>query len=281
MKNQIKTLATLGVLGASCAWLLRSRAAKWQRESDAMIERLNAAATNISPNETLSFSDFDDLPAPVAAYFRFALQDGQKQIRTATIRHEGQFSLNKKWVPFASTQHFSAHPAGFVWDAKLKMNRFLNVRVRDSFWNGRGAMKVKLLALFSVMDAHDDAALDAGSLMRYLAEAAWLPTALLPSENLKWATIDDRRALATLSDGATTVALEFTFNERGEISEFFAPARVYSTKGELKSFPWRGRLWNYQERNGVMIPLEGEVSWQMPQGNEPYNRGKIVDVEYD
>ena len=282
MKTPTKNLAALGLFGASCAWFLRSRAAKWKRETDAMSEKLNAAATNASPNsETVSFRDFDDLPAPVAAYFRYALKDGQTRIRTATIRHEGEFSLNSKWVPFASIQHFSSNPAGFVWDANMKMNRFINVRVRDSYLNGRGAMKVKLLALFSIMDAHDDAALDAGSLMRYLAESAWLPTALLPSENLKWTPIDDHKALATLSDGNTTVSLEFSFNERGEISSFFAPARTHSLKGETKSLPWSGRLWNYQERNGVMIPIEGEVSWQMPQGNEPYYEGKIVDAQYD
>lgn len=279
MKNQIKMLAAVGVLGAGGAWILRSRAAKWKRETDAMIEAVKHAAT--ANNDLVSFRDFDALPAPVAAYFRFALQDGQARIRLATIRHEGQFSLNNKWVPFASVQHFSSRPAAFVWAAKLKMNGLLNVRVRDSYVNGRGGMKVKMQALFSIMDAHDDAHLDKGSLMRYLAELAWLPTALLPSENIHWTPIDDNKALATLTDGETTVSLEFTFNERGEITEFYAPARVYSTKGETKEFPWRGRLWNYQDRNGVMIPLEGEVSWQMPQGNEPYYKGKIVDVEYD
>jgi len=279
MKNRTKNLAALGCFGAGGAWLLRSRAVKWRRETEAMVETLERTAA--TDDEPVSFRDFDALPAPVAAYFRFALKDGQKRIRTATIRGEGEFCLNNKWVPFASIQHFSALPAAFVWDAKLKMNRFLNVRVRDSFLGGRGALKAKLLALFSIMDAHGDANLDAGGLMRYLAEAAWLPTALLPSENLKWTPIDDQKALATLSEGDTTVSLEFTFNECGEISSFFAPARIYSTKGESKSFPWRGRLWNYQPRNGMMIPLEGEVSWQMPQGNEPYYKGKIVDVRYD
>ena len=268
MKNQIKILAAVGVLGASCTCLLRSRAAKWKRDTEAMVEELQHAA--VVPDETVSFGDFETLPAPVAAYFRFALRDGQKRIRLATIRHEGQFSLNNKWVPFTSIQHFSSYPAAFVWDAKMKMNGLLNVRVRDSFLGGRGAMKVQLLALFSIMDAHDNTALDAGSLMRYLAELAWLPTALLPSENLTWTPIDERRALATLSDGNTTVSLEFSFNERGEISSFFAPARIHSLKGETKELPWNGQMWNYQARNGMMIPLEGEVSWQMSQGNEPY-----------
>jgi len=282
MKNRLKNLTALGLMGACTAWLLRSRATKWKRETDAMVEKLKAAATNATANsKTVSFHDFDVLPAPVAAYFRFALKEGQARIRTARIRHEGEFCLNDKWIPFASTQHFSSHPAAFVWDAKMEMNPFLNVRVRDSYLNGRGAMSAKVLSLISVMDARDDTNLDAGSLLRYLAEAAWLPTALLPSENLQWTPIDDAKALATLSDGNTTVSLEFTFNERGEISSFFAPARVYSIKGETKEFPWAGRLWNYQERNGMMIPLEGEVSWQMPQGNTPYYKGRIVGVQYD
>jgi hypothetical protein len=149
------------------------------------------------------------------------------------------------------------------------------------FLHGRGAMSAKVLSLIPVIDAHDNGGLDAGSLMRYLAEAVWLPTALLPSENLMWTPIDDRKALATLTDGETTVSLEFTFNERDEISSFFAPARIYSTKDETRELPWAGRLWNYQERNGMMIPREGEVSWQMPEGNELYYKGRIIEARYD
>ena len=279
MKKRTKTLVALGLTVAGCGLVLRSRAAKWRRETDAMIEKLKA---NTAANgETVSFRDFDSLPAPVAAYFRFALTEGQPLIRTAEIRHTGEFRLNNQWTPFASIQHFLADPSGFVWNATMKMNSFINVCVRDSYLNGRGAMAVKVLSLLTIIDAHDDANLDAGSLMRYLAELVWLPTALLPSEHLKWTAIDDRRALATLSDCDTKVSLEFSFNEHGEITGFFAPARVYEAKGEYKAFPWAGRLWNYQERNGMMIPLEGEVEWQMPQGNAPYYKGKIVEVRYD
>lgn len=130
MKNRTLSLATACLVGAGCGALLRSLAVKWRRETEAMVEDLEQAA--VATSETVSFRDFEALPAPVAAYFRFALMDGQKRIRTATIRHEGQFFLNNKWVPFASVQHFSAHPAGFVWDAKMKMNPLLSVQVRDS-----------------------------------------------------------------------------------------------------------------------------------------------------
>lgn len=280
MKDRTKiSLAALGLTGAGFGLLLRSGAVKWRRETEIIVEKLKQPAA--ANNEAVSFQDFDILPAPVAAYFRFALKEGQPLIRTAKIRHEGVFSLNDKWIPFTSTQDFSARPAGFVWDAKMKMNSLIDVRVRDSYIAGHGSMSAKVLSLVSVMDAHDDTKLDEGSLMRYLGEAAWLPTALLPSANLKWTAIDAQKALATLSDCGTTVSLEFSFKPSGEISSFFAPARIYEVKGEYKAFPWAGRVWNYQERNGMMIPLEGEVEWQMPQGNAPYYRGKIIEVQYD
>lgn len=276
--KRIKYLAALGFISVGCAWLLRSRALAWKHKTAALVGGLNAAATS---EGTVSFEKFDSLPAPVAAYFRFALKEGQAVIRTATVRHTGEFSLNGKWVPFESVQTFSARPRGFVWDANMKMNAVVNVRVRDSYMSGRGSMSAKVLSLVTMVDAHDDPSLDAGSLMRYLAELAWLPTALLPSDDLTWTAIDDRRALATLSDGRTTVSLEFSFLPSGEIASFYTPARTYENGGEYKTLPWSGRLWNYEQKNGMMIPLLGEVAWEMDTGIAPYYKGKIVDAQYD
>jgi hypothetical protein len=108
MENRTQFLTALGLISAICTWFVRSRAAKWQSETGAMVEDIRRAAAE--QRETVSFRDFDALPAPVAAYFRFALKNGQTRIRTATIRHTGQFCLNNKWIPFASIQHFSARP---------------------------------------------------------------------------------------------------------------------------------------------------------------------------
>jgi len=84
-----------------------------------------------------------------------------------------------------------------------------------------------------------------------------------------------------LTDGKITVSLEFRFNDAGEIAEVFTPARFYETNGEYKTFPWLCHLWNYEERGGMMIPIEGEVEWQMPEGAAPYWKGRIAAAKYD
>jgi hypothetical protein len=281
MKDWSKfSLVGFGLVGAGIGLAVWSGAFLWNRETIRLAQKLKQSAS-AGKTRIVSLKNFDNLPAPVARYFRFALKEGQPVIRTARISHSGKFNLNDKWIPFESNQHFSAYPPAFVWDAKMQMNFLMSVRVRDGYSDGKGMMLAKISGLFTVADADsNDEHLSSGALMRFLAESAWLPTALLPNENLQWSPINDYRALATLTDAGVTVSLEFEFNQKGEITGIFSPERFREYKGEYKPFPWFGRFWDYQERNGMRIPLQGEVEWQMPNGHSPYWRGRIIEAEY-
>jgi len=37
------------------------------------------------------------------------------------------------------------------------------------------------------------------------------------------------------------------------------PARFREVNGKYEPFAWVSRFWDYKERNGMMIPTEGEV----------------------
>ena len=50
------------------------------------------------------------------------------------------------------------------------------------------------IGLFTVAAMHNTAELNQGELMRFFAEAAWYPTALLPSQGVVWEAIDDNSA---------------------------------------------------------------------------------------
>jgi hypothetical protein len=45
--------------------------------------------------------------------------------------------------------------------------------------------------------------------------------------------------------------------------------------------PWQGRFWNYGERSGMRVPLDGEVAWVLPEGAKPYWRGHITESTYE
>jgi hypothetical protein len=237
--------------------------------------------TQSNIQKTVSFKDLAVLPVPVERYFRFALIDGQRLIRVAEIRHKGEFNMGDKWIPFESTEHFSTNPPSFIWDADMTMASLMSVRVRDAYFQKKGSMLGKIFGLYAMVDAKDDEKLNAGALQRYLAEAGWQPTALLPSENLVWTPIDENRALATLTDGKMTVSLEFSFNEKGEITKVFTSARFKEMNGEYKPFPWECRLSDYREIDRMMIPMDGEVGWIMPEGYQPYWKGRVTEAKFE
>jgi hypothetical protein len=61
----------------------------------------------------------------------------------------------------------------------------------------------------------------------------------------------------------------------------YAAARPRLVNGAVTRTPWRVRVWAYEVRNGVRIPMEGEVTWLLPEGSNPYWRGRIITVGYE
>jgi hypothetical protein len=120
-----------------------------------------------------------------------------------------------------------------------------------------------------------------GSLLRFLAEGPWLPTALLPTAGVVWTAIDDRSALATLEDGGVRVSLTFTFGEGGQIARARATSRGREVDGVQVPTPWEGLFADYEERGGMRVPLEGEVAWLLPEGPFTYWRGRVDSIVYD
>jgi len=102
--------------------------------------------------------------------------------------------------------------------------------------------------------------------MRFFAEAAWYPTALLPSQGVRWQAVDDHSAKATLADGTLSVTMLFNFNDAGMIESVRAEARAAnrgqddrhdplgSTRVEL---PGAQRYARTAHRRGVMAVTAG------------------------
>src|SRR5690606_30927441 len=99
---------------------------------------------------------------------------------------------------------------GFVWDGKMAVLPGLPVHVHDAYVAGEGILHPAIFGLFTLMDMRGTPEVAAGELMRFFAEAAWYPTALLPSQGVQWAPIDERSARATLVDGPISLSMTFT-----------------------------------------------------------------------
>jgi hypothetical protein len=277
------TIIILIALLILIAMLLAYGSHRWNARTQALFAMLNAARVTTTSSR-VDFRELENLPAPVQRFFRAALKDGAPMISALTVKHVGAFNTGQtddQWKPFISIQHAVMKRPGFVWDGRIAMLPGIDVHVHDAYIAGQGILNPTVAGLFSLSDLRGTGDIAEGELMRFFAEAAMYPTALLPSQGVVWEAVDDRSAKATMKDHGMSITLTFRFGNDDLIEGMRAESRGRVAGKIVVPAPWEGRFFNYEERVGVKVPMEGEVSWVLPEGKKPYWRGRIVDIAYE
>ena len=269
-KNALRLLAATA-LAAPIAGLLVARVlAARQLRRDA---RQLFAAAESGPARRYHEAQLVGLPAPVQRYFRHVLPDGQPYLRGLRLRHGGQFKtdLKKDWGPIEGEQYITADPPGFIWQGTTRQ-----FTARDEYVAGRGGLTVRLFGAVPIVRGHGPH-FDQGELLRWLAEAPWLPTALLPSSHLAWTAIDDHSARLTLTLAGLPLACLVRFNEQDEITACEAPRYISDTE----MLPWQGHFSQYRRHHGMLVPFAGEASWLVDGLRQPYAQFFVQELDYE
>lgn len=195
----------------------------------------------------------------------------------------GWFASALTGRPTASTEGVAV----MVWIkwaalALVTMTAFVALLAAYGAWHwAAGILHPAVLGLFTLIDMRGGEELARGELMRFFAEAAWYPTALLPSQGVRWVPVDDASARATLVDGGLSLTMTFSFQPDGTMRSARADARGRTSGDKIVMTPWEGRCSDVQERDGMRVPMSGEVAWLTPQGRKPYWRGTIASLSYE
>jgi hypothetical protein len=256
---------------------------QWQIATQALRQPL-VAWDNSLQAMCYDANELKNLPPPVQRYLELVLTPEQPIILRMNASHSGDFSFSEnvpKWVPFRSNQLARMHPIGFDWDGRIRMGLGIQCFVHDAYIGGEGLLQATLLGLIPLAKLQGTPEIAQGELLRFLAESPWYPTALLPRQGVSWLPIDDRHAQAILTDRGITVEVEFQFGDNDLIEEFYTPNRHRMVNGVLHETPWGGKVWNYEKRAGMLIPIDGEVSWKLPEGTLPYWRGHLNTINYE
>jgi hypothetical protein len=278
------TALLVGLALATVAALMVYGSWRWKGLTRDLVARIEAARVAPAPARYDAARELDGLPAPVQRYFRTVLTDGQPMVSAITIEHHGSFNMGEQadqWRPFTSSQRVVTRRPGFVWDAQVSMAPGLAVFVHDAYIAGEGILRPAILGLYTLAELRGRGDLAQGELMRFLAEAAWYPTALLPSQGVRWAPLDASSASATIVDGDIALTLTFTFAADGTVQTVRAEARGRTVGGQVVMTPWEGRWSDVQQRDGMRVPMSGEVAWLTPQGRKPYWRGTVTALRYE
>lgn len=255
---------------------------RWDRETRALRRRIDGARLDDGP-ATFDLRELDALPAPVQLYFRTALTAGQPIVRAVDLVQTGTMNMGAEtpnWKPFRATQHVVTRRAGFDWDARIAMAPGVDAFVHDSFAAGEGMLHATVLGLATVASLRGGGDIARGELLRCFAETAWYPTALLPSQGVRWTAVDAHSADATMRDGTLELTLRFEFGDDGLIRTITADSRPRIVGTKQVPAPWQGRFSHHETHDGMRVPAEGEVAWILDGTPRVYWKGRVTRFRY-
>lgn len=236
-----------------------------------LIETLFEISENIS-DQDFTYDKIIDLPKPMKRYFKYALSENQSYISYLRLKHTGFFKIfpDQDWKPIQGEEYFTTQKPGFVWFGKLK-----SFVATDLYVNGEDNLKVKLFSMIPIVD-EKGATITQGEMLRWLGEAPWYPTALLPSDKIRWESIDDQSAKVILKDGNLTGEGVFHFNEKGQMIKFSAKRYYEDQLEDLTGF-----YDDYKNVNGMNIPSKVRVEWNLDSGNYSYAKFNVQTFEFN
>jgi len=278
----------LAVLMIVIFMVLALNLGRWAFDRAALSNALERGRAR-SPSAPYDHDEIRALPAPVVRYFEAALTPGRPFLETVTLVQEGTLRTPSE-LRFRAIARITTRRPGFVWEARVAGP--FGLVVIDAYANGQGSLDVALLyggvRLQRVRKGVGPAAsalqdrMAESQLQRWLAEAPWYPTALLPRAGVTWEAVDDTSARATVTDGLNAATLLFRFGNDALVESVHAESRGREVRGQLVGTPWEGRFSNPVERGGCVVPRDASARW-LPNGSppEPYWYGTVVDFRYD
>ncbi len=230
--------------------------------------------------KVVTYDMIDRLPEVVQKWLRASHVVGQPKITNVYVRQTGRLRLEPggRWMSVKAVQFVRTQHPGFIWNARVRSFPFVWFRGRDKFQDGRGNMVIRLFSFIPVADAGGEE-IDQASLVRFLGEMVWYPTAALRSY-ITWKQIDSTSAIATITYGGISASGIFTFNERGEVVTFTAD-RYFHHRGEFTLKKWIVDVGQYAKVGGARVPIEAQVSWQFDEGKFTWYNLKIEDLRYN
>lgn len=237
--------------------------------------------SQLENKEIISSETLDGLPTIVQKWLTNCGVVGTQTVFNVYLNQELYLKLKpdqENWNVGKAEQYFRIQPPAFNWSISTEMNSFLSVVGRDKFIDGKGEMTIRLLSLIPVANAKDDKKIDQATLQRYLAEIVWFPSASL-SQYIKWETIDDYAARATMEYKGTKGSGEFYFDKDGNFEKFVAMR--YQDSNADEPTEWTVIATKIEERNGIKIPVECEASWELESGRWTWLKLEITDIQYN
>lgn len=269
-------VASIGVVFGFLAHGPGSLRAAYDRDVDRALARL-------APVEPVTDADLARLPAPVQRYLRAAGVVGQPRVRNFRVRMHGRIRNGReaRWIPIVAEQYnFFDEPSRLFY---LRGSMFaIPVQGYHRYVGASATMTVKAAAVVPVVKV-SGSEMDRGETVTMFNDMCVMAPATLIGDAIVWLPLDDRTARARFTNAGHTIQAELSFNDAGELTNFWSDDR-YQTSPDGKSVRrvrWSTPLSGVRSFGPVRLASGGEARWHEPDSDYAYIELTFDDVHYN
>jgi hypothetical protein len=243
-------------------------------------ERATQALHDVNaPAPVVHESDLVDLPTPLAAYIRHSGAVGRPRVVSFRAEFRGRIRSDPDapWMPFSGQQVNTYGPRPqriFLMDA---IRSGLPVTVLHVFVGGTATMRVKLLSLFTVVDASGPE-MDRGETVTVFNDLVVMAPGAIVGAPVTWTAIDALHVRGDFTNGGQTVSAVLTFNAEHDLVDFVSDDRTRASADGETFTPqrWSTPLAGHRDTGGHRVLTTGEGVWHAPQPE-----GSFTYLEFD
>ncbi len=161
--------------------------------------------------------DLLSLPEPVRKYLQRAMPAKGTRIKSARIGQQGEIRIHDEasFKPYKAVQYVSGYPPRMIWAGDAEHWPFTRLMILTTWLDDKGETTAYLWGLIPAFE-NRGLEMKAYLMVRWLGEAVWYPTALLPGDGISWEPMTSKQPEVTQArvrfrDGDMTVSGIFTF----------------------------------------------------------------------
>lgn len=226
-------------------------------------EKTNDAGTvDVSP----------EVPEPVKRYYEAAAGSMVPVIKSAVVWGKAKFRINGIWMPVRFKAYYLPGQA-FIRYLEVTWFGKTVLKVRDSYMNGEGVLKIE--GLLNKRETGEK--IDQGQNLALWGESVFMPSVFFTNTSACWEIVDDKTVRLVIPYGQQNDSLDFKFDRKsGLISQICAMR--YKGQNEEKT-PWRIDITEWMTSHYVKIPSRSSVTWE--DEGSPWSYWTVEVVEYN
>jgi hypothetical protein len=238
---------------------------------------------HVAAAEAIIDADLVHLPVPVQQYLRVTGVVGQPRVRNFHVQMHGRIRSGRdaRWIPLTAEQYnFTDNPARLFY---LNGSMFtIPVQGYHRYIGSSATMTVKAAALVPVVDVSGNE-MNQGETVTMFNDMCVMAPATLIDPAIVWEPVDAHTARARFTNAGQTIRAELSFNEAGELTNFWSDDR-YQTSPDgktVKKVRWSTPLARYRSFGPMHLASGGEGRWHEPGREYAYIELTLDEVQYN